>query len=146
MMPSWISVVLSTRRSPTSRARASSWSARLCAPVVVALELERARPVQERRERGPLLAGSLGQRHGALGRLDGARVVAGDERERGAKTGRAGAPAVVVEHLGQRLERLDVGALLGAPARFRVDAAARQEQREAGRRVGLGNESPGRGR
>ncbi len=142
-MPSCPSVVASTLRLPTSRARTSdSLDVRL-RPGVVALELESARPVDARRERCGAHPRRLGQGDGARRRRGGAGVVADEERERGARPRGAGAKGVVAELLGSLLERSDVFGLLAAPAGVAVDGAARLEQGEAGRRIVGGNEREG---
>ena len=111
---------------------------------VVALELERARPVDPRRQGGAALACGVGPGDGARRRRRRAGIVADRERQRRAHAGGAGAHRIVVELLGGLLDRRDVVGLLAAAAGDAVDGDARLEQREARRRV-VGGE-PGRGR
>ena len=122
-MPSWPSAVASTLRSPSSRASTSDSSICSCAAVVVALELQRARPVDARRQRRGADACAFGPGDGARRRRRHAGIVADEERERGAHAGGAGAKGVVVELLGDLLERGDVLGLLAAPAGDPTEAA-----------------------
>ena len=107
---------------------------------VIALELERARPVDPRRQGGATLAGSVGPRDRARRRRRRARIVADGECQRRAKAGGTGTHRIVVEPIGGVLDRRDVVGLLAASAGDAVDGDSRLEEREAGRRVVLMNQ------
>ena len=109
----------------------------------VALELQRAAPVHVGRLGGIRLARALGPGHGLRGRCGRARVVAADKCVSGAKASGAGTAGVVVERIGQGLERLHVGQRLGAPAGVAQHRAALQQQCEAGLGIGLGGQREG---
>ena len=81
---------LSTLRSPTSRAERERFLDVPSRPGVVALELERAPPVDARRQRRGAHPRRLGQGDGARRRRGDARVVADEERESGARCPRRG--------------------------------------------------------
>ena len=80
--------------------------------------------------------GELGVRHRVARRgLAGAEVAAAD-REIAAPPCRLAAPRLVAERLGQALEALDVGPLLGAPSHQVERALAHVDEAPAQRRVG----------